>query len=509
MRDLDEVLRGSFDAHTGEINRAGGVGIGLLERSVRDVRRKRAWRVGATGAVASIAALAIVSVAVAAGGGGGAVAPATSGAVENPNPPVFEDLSSLGACASFIPANSAVLPEGSYVGRAYVDPAAGFVVAVMPDGTVTRVQPGPDGDYPFDFGNGGPQSLMLPTEYPFVMDLMSNSGGGDVWVDSNPVGWGWTAEPLEPAPAGVNVSSLYATFAGTFGFPSQGYSPDAIPDGAIAEVVAHYTDGREVSGALVRDMPGPGQDELDYTGLEAVALRVTLADGQAWEIRADYDPAGIPDLPCQPTPPSRADAPESVEPEPAPAVYADPLSGPESAIFQCDAPLPADLEGVGDVTARLASGDVQLTEWDLFDVGDEGVVVEGSAPVWTVPTANLDWAYIPGWSSSGAGGTPDQMVGRVTYMEVVAVRDGVIVAAASEPAEDWTSGGAGGPFSTSLGVDDATSTEGIVFAFNSARSLLEPCGATTGDLADTQLVVLYGFGTDIDNATYGWTAVAE
>lgn len=508
MRDLDEVLRGSFNAHAGEINRAGGVGSGLLERSVRDVRRKRAWRAGATGAAASIAAIAIVSVAVAAGGGGGAVAPATSGTVDPPNSPVFENLTSLGACASFIPANGAVLPDGMYVGRAYVDPAAGFVVAVLPDGTVTRVQPGPDGDYPFDFGTFA-QPLMLGAPYPTVMDFLGNAGGGDIWVDSNPVGWGWTAEPLAPAPVGVNVTSLYATFARTLGFPGQGYDPNAVPDGAIAEVVAFYADGHEASGALVRDMTGPTPEELDFTGLDAVALRVTLADGQVWEIRADYDPAGIPDLPCQPIPPSRADAPESVEPEPAPAVYADPLSGPESAIFQCDAPLPADLEGVGDVTAHLASGDVQLTEWDLFDVGDEGVVVEGSAPVWTVPTANLDWAYIPGWSSSGAGGTEDQMVGRVTYMEVAAVRDGVIVAAASEPAEGWTSGGVGGLFSTSLGVDNATSTEGFVYAFNGARSLLEPCGATSGDLADTQLVVLYGFGTDIDNATYGWTAVAD
>ena len=532
MREFDEVLRGSFDAHTGEIDRAGGPGLGLATRTVRDVRRKRAWRAGATGGVAAAAVVGVVATALAVtGGDAGPVAQSL----------VTSDPYSLGSCTSYIPANGALLPEGKYEGRAYVDPAAGFVVAVMPDGTVTRVQPGPDGDYSFDFGNGS-RSLMLPTEYPIVLDFFSDgSAGGGRWVDADPVGWEWTLEPIEGAPAGVNSKSLASVLPITLGFAGDGYEPSAIPDGAMAEVVAIYADGHEVTHALVAGGPGPTGDQIDHAGLEAVALRVTLADGRVWEIRADYTPENVPDLPCQPTPPSRtqptypstateAPATENL-PSETPATEASAtaatgesalpglndspvlgaaLSGPEATVFTCGAPLPSQLEGTAGVRARSATGNVSIGQSDLFRLGDDGLVVEGQMPIWRVSMdSDLTQPLFPGWFAHAGGEADGSIRGNVGLVEIVAVKDGVIAAAAAQPVMDSAAGGPGNAASVPLGFNSSTSTSGFLNAYNGVHGLLVPCDDTAGDLSGTQLAVIYGFGPDVDHITYGWTAVAD
>ena len=303
MRDFDEMLKGSFDAHAGEIDRAGGPGSGLATRTVRDVRRKRAWRAGATGVAAATAVLGVVATALAFAGDGGTEPAGHQWRID--------DAYSLGPCASFIPANAAALPDGWYQGRAYVDPVARFVVAVMPDGTVTRVQPGPDGDFPFDFGDGDGARALLPplfqeSTWAFVTEKVKGMSSGEVWVDARSVSWNWTVEPVAPTIGGIGVDSMYAAFSRTLGFGGEVLAPGTIPHGAVATLVAIYSDGHEVSTSLVEDNPMPGPDSIDYTDLEAVAVRVTLADGRLWEIRADYTPENVPNLPCQPTPPSGA-----------------------------------------------------------------------------------------------------------------------------------------------------------------------------------------------------------
>ncbi len=533
MRDFDEMLQGSFDAHAGEIDRSGGVGDGLKVRAVRDVRSKRAWRAGATGAVASAAVVGVVATAFAFSGGAGvapAATPSSTATASEAVPWYVSDLSSLGPCTSYVPANGALLPDGMYKGRAYVDPAAGFVVAVTPDGTVTRVQPGPDGDYPFDFGDG-PSSQMFPTEYPVVIDYINNSGGGGIWVDADAATWDWTMEPVTDAPAGVNVKGLFAVLTMSLGFGGgEGYSPNAVPDGASAAVVAIYADGREVSGTLVRDQPAPSSEEdIDLNGLSAVAMRVTLADGQVWEIRADYTPDAAPVLPCQPTPPSRTDTP-AVGASSAPAVN-DPsvsegpvaseeqamgaaLSGPESAVFQCGMPLPADLQDAADVQAKVARGDVSLGDPDgfpdIFDVGDDGLVVEAEVPLWDVDQDHLTKLPIPGWQSWGLGRASGQFLGHLSLVEVVAVQDGMIVAAAREPVEDWTAGGVGGSTTSYGDTDSVARTQGFTSAYNGIHGLLQPCTGVAPDaLGGAQLAVVYGFGPDVDHMTYGWTLVTN
>lgn len=516
MREIGEVLRGGFDAHVGEIGRAGGAGAALSARTVRDVRRKRAWRAGVSGTVSAAAVVGVVATAVAYSGGDGPSAD---------QPWYITDPNSLGPCTSFIPANGALLPEGMYVGRAYVDPAAGFVVAVTPDGKATRVQPGPDGDYPFDFGDGHVVSLMVPTSYPLVMDFIGNSGGGGVWEDAAADSWDWTMEPLSPAPAGINETSLFATFTMSIGFDGgQGYETGAVPDGAVTEAVAIYDDGHKATGVLVKDLPAPrpGED-FAMDGLAAVALRVTLADGEVWQMRADYTPEDSPVLPCVPMPPSGfqvdpSPTPAGVAPDgdPAPSVsegasdsqaWGDPLSGPEAAVFQCGAPLPAALEEAGDLKARRASGNVSVGDPDVFDVGDDGVVIEATSSLWEMPLESLGNPRVPGWQSYGSG--HDGLAsGMVSLAEVVALREGVIVAAAREPVEDWTAGGVGGAATAFGQPGSGGQTQPFITAINGIQGLLEPCaGVDPADFDGADLAVVYGFGPDAADMTYGWTWV--
>lgn len=524
MRDLREVLQDSFDSHEGALRRGAGSWDGLAERCVRDTRGRRAWRAGAASTVAAAAVVGIVATAVAVTGGDDGLSPAQR--------LVMDDPYSLGECAAYVPANAAVLPDGYYIGRAYVDSASGFVVAVTPDGTVTRVQPGPNGDYPFDFGDGHLRSLSwpdLPDDMPpLVDDYTHNSGGGDIWVDAALDSYAWTRVVPATAPVGVNLDNLWKTLAITLTGGGAGYDPGAVPDGATTDFVAGYTDGREDTGALLNGGATPSvREDIDTNGLEYVALRVTLADGKTWDLRFDYTPENIPDLPCQPTPPSGWESwatpstgeslPPGVSTGPAPSegttgdqAMGDPLTGPESAVFQCGAPLPADLQDSGDVAARLASGVVTLDEPDVFDVGDEGVVIEAGFPLWEVDMASLDDApRSAGWQTTGQGADGGPFYGNVGLTEVVALRDGVIVAAAGDPVEDWTAGGVGGNMTAYRNTGDPLAG-GFISAYNGIRGLLEPCaGSESSDLAGAQLAVLYGFGPDATDMTYGWTLVTD
>lgn len=523
MRELREVLRHSFEAHAGALGNAPGSWDGLAERSVRDTRSRRAWRAGAASAVAAAAVVGIVATAVAVGGdGGGALNPAQRLVMENPD--------SLGECTAYMPANVAVFPNGWYVGRAYVDSASDFVVAVTPDGTVTRVQPDANGDYFFDFGKGSPRHLWgsdMPDDMPpLIDDETVSGGGGDIWVDAGLDSYAWTRVVSAPAPDGVNLNNLWKTLAITLTGGGQGYDPSAVPRDATTDFVAGYSDGHEDAGTMTSGAPTPSvKEDIDTNGLDYVALRVTLADGETWDLRFDYTPENIPDLPCQPTPPSGplewpSETPtDATEPgvSQGPATdesqaFGAPLTGPESEVFQCDAPLPADLKDAGDVQARVASGAVMISEPDTFDVGEDGLVVDVTSPLWDVDpeTTITQVPRVTGWTPTGSGQGDGPFYGNLTYLEVVAVTDGAIVGAAGEPVEDWTASGVGGATTADKSPDTASLTGGFIGAFNGIHGLLQPCGdVSSADLANAQLAVVYGFGPDVESMTYGWTLVSD
>jgi hypothetical protein len=377
---------------------------------------------------------------------------------------------------------------------------------------------------------------MLRTNYPVVIDFMSDgTGGGGVWVDADPVGWEWTLEPIEAAPAGVNSKSLSSVLPIALGFAGSGYEPSSVPDGAVAEVVAVYADGHEVTHSLVAGGPGPSGDEIDHAGLEAVALRVTLADGHVWEIRADYTPENVPDLPCQPTPPSGAQSTSTATATSTPAqtptaaaevpsgdtsappadegsvTLGDPLSGPEATAFQCGAPLRTELEGTADLSAQRATGNVSIGQSDLFKLGDDGVVVEGKMPLWMVSmSSDIAQPLFPGWFAQAGGKADGSIRGNVGLVEIVALKDGLIVAVAAQPVMNSPAAGPGNAASVELGFDSSTSTEGFLNAYNGIHGLLVPCAGVASDALDgAQLAVVYGFGPDADHMTYGWTSMTD
>lgn len=518
MRELREVLHESFDAHVSQLSRAAS-GDGLAQRSVRDTRGRRAWRTGAASTVAAAAVVGIVATAVAVGSGGGgdALNPAQRLVRDDPN--------SLGECTAYMPANPDVMPPGDYVGRAYVDPEAGFVVAVTPDGTVTRVQPDANGDYVFDFGPGPADSLMYRGDYPIIGDYTRSGGGGGEWVDAGLGSYAWTRVTPAPAPNGVNVNNLWRTLAITLTGGGQGYDPSAVPSDAATSFVAGYKDGREDTGALVNGGATPSvQEDITTDGLEYVALRVTLADGETWDLRFDYTPENIPDLPCQPTPPSGPFEWPSQEPtagsqpgvsegatSPDSQALGEPLSGPEAEVFQCEAPLPANLQDTADVTARVARGEVMISDPDTFDVGEDGLMVDVTAPLWEVDPETMITRIprVTGWQPTGGSEGEGPFYGNMTYLEVVAVNDGMIVGVAGDPVEDWTANGVGGANTGYKSPDPVSLKGGFIGAFNGIHGLLQPCGdAESTDLEDARLAVIYGFGPDVAGMSYGWTLVA-
>jgi hypothetical protein len=520
MRELREVLQDGFEAHVGALGRAGASWAGLAELTVRDTRSRRAWRAGAASAAAAAAVVGIVATAVAVGGGG-ALNPAQRLVMENPD--------SLGECTAYMPANVAVFPEGWYVGRAYVDSASDFVVAVTPDGTVTRVQPDANGDYFFDFGKGSPRHLWgsgMPDDMPpLINDETVSGGGGDMWVDAGLDSYAWTRVVSARAPDGVNVNNLWKTLAITLTGGGQGYDPSAVPRDATTDFVAGYSDGHEDAGTMTSGAPTPSvKEDIDTNGLDYVALRVTLADGETWDLRFDYTPENIPDLPCQPTPPSGPlEAPSETPTAPAepgvsqgPATdesqaVGKPLSGPESEIFQCEAPLPAELQDTADVTARVASGEVMISEPYAFDAGEDGLVIDVTSPMWEVDELIvMDTPRVVGWLPNVGSQNGGPVLGNLSMVQVVAVAGGAIVGFAGEPVDDWTAGGVGGSNLSYRTTDQVDHTGGFITTYNGIHGLLEPCaGILSADLDDAQLAVLYGFGPNATDVTYGWTLVSD
>lgn len=512
MGDLSEMLRDGYAAH----ERALGVsaGTGLAGRAVRDVRTRRAWRAGATGAVAAVSVGAVAAGAWA--WGGEPQQPASS-------PAVMTDLTSLGECAAYMPANPDVMPD-SYAGRAYVDAASGFVVAVTRDGLVTRVLPDDEGNYVAQLDAHSVTALdpALSLPFPVIMDFSDSGGGGAEWVDAGLQSYRWTKVDTGEAPAGVNVQSLWRTVALSLGVGGEGYAPSAVPAGARTDFFATYTDGTEDTGLMIKDHPTPNPDEeLDLDRLSAIGLRVTLADGATWELRFAYTPENVPELPCQPTPPSGAAAtPEppapsadaldgtgvSQAPEPGTAEVR-PLEGPESRVFTCGAPLPADLEDSTSATASRVVGTVRF-DVDEIDLGADGLLIETTAGMWPVSQEVLTEASaMAGWQGYGQSVEGEDLTGGVRYEQIVALRDGLIVGYASEPIDDWTANGVGELFSTS---GARNGVEEVLSGYNGIGSLMVPCDAASGDdLAGTSLALLYGSGPTLDDVAFAWTAVQE
>jgi hypothetical protein len=153
---------------------------------------------------------------------------------------------------------------------------------------------------------------------------------------------------------------------------------------------------------------------------------------------------------------------------------------------------------------------VSIGQSDLFRLGDDGLVVEGSMPMWRESMdTNITQPLFPGWFAQSGGEADGSIRGNVGLVEIVALKDSVIVAAAAQPVTDWAAAGPGTAASVQLGFDASTSTKTFLNAYNGVQGLLVPCGDAAGDLAGAQLAVIYGFGSDSDHIGYGWASIAN
>ncbi len=520
MGDLSEMLKDGYAAHERALGASAGAG--LTGRAVRDVRTRRAWRAGATGAVAAVSVGAVAAGAWGVGGAGlfGASGGPASGGLE------------VGACSAYVPANPDVLPP-SYEGRAYVDLAAGFVMAVDKDGTAHRVTVDANGLYMHDYGNGS-EVIATVEDDPrpaYVTDRFGSWGFGVTWTGAELTGYDWTAVPRAEAPRGVYGDLLWTVLMGTTVNAGYDYDPDMVPIGAVTQFVATYDDGSEYAATLTETWRAPvlepaagrgAEWALTPDGLDSVALRVTLVDGTEWEMRFEYTPENVPDLPCQVTPPSGGGQQDVADPAPSEGAEYDtgvsegpapwtaamrPLDGPESRVFACGAPLPADLEDSTSATAKREPG-IALSEADTQVALPDRLTIKSSGGAWPVTMDALrEVNGIPGWFTFGEGATGMDLVGGIRYEQVVAVRDGVVVGYANEPQGEplqsdasyyegmhWTDGDTHGVSSEYTRIDD----------------LMVPCDASSAaDLAGTSLALLYGSGPTLDDVAYAWTAVQE
>jgi len=519
MGDLSEMLRDGYAAHERALGASAGAG--LTGRAVRDVRTRRAWRAGATGAVAAVSVGAVAAGAWGVGGAG------LFGASGGPASGGFQPA----GCWAYYPPNTQVLPP-DYVGRAYVDIAGGLVVAVTPDGTSAEVQADSNGDYWFDFD--GTRQLIANTAdeqpWPTVWDNFASEGGGDKWVDQDLKGYEWELLPYDEAPSGVDVDGLWHVMTFTLGFSGLAYDERDVPVGARTEVIAHYDDSVDGYYELTAGSAAPrvGGQNLDGAGrgfptedLNSIELRVTLADGGKWSMTFLYAPENVPQLDCVAGPPSGTEPSAIADPVPSPSAgqresSADPaaavngplpLEGPESRVFACGAPLPADREDSDSATAKREPG-IALSEADADGAEPDGLTFEAPGGEWPVTSQVLREAFaLPGWTAYGLDPTETDMVGSVRYEQVVALRDGVIVGYAATPAGEELQPGENYRYTTSREHEGGLRFSSV---YSRIDDWMVPCDAASGDdLAGTSLAVIYGFGPTLDDVTYAWTAVQE
>jgi hypothetical protein len=122
-------------------------------------------------------------------------------------------------------------------------------------------------------------------------------------------------------------------------------------------------------------------------------------------------------------------APPSATPAPKPAAtagtgeaetphYGPYLKGPESAVFQCGAPLPSGLEAK-DASAEFLTGSQYDAEIDIeVDFGDGGYAVHTVDHLFASPNATTP--PFPGWGAqSGTNGIDSATYGAVTYDALV------------------------------------------------------------------------------------------
>ena len=277
MNTLGDVLKG---AYASDEQRARGLARGP-HRTIVAIRRRRTARAAGTGTAAAVTIGALGAVWWF-GPGGSFANPA------EPAPSTQCTDSQL-----YLPANPDALGDTDFLYRAYIDlrqdsPTHGVVV-VRKDGTLVRVEPGPDGSYTY-LG-----SAIVFTDVPdgfwnqpMVMDNFEGGGGGDAWDGVSPFtqDYEWTVDVPAGAPAGVDTVQLTSSLRVAMGLGGSGYDSSFVPDGAVTDAIVTTMAGETEVSRVAYGGPSSSDTPQDVA---SVALRVSkLPDGGTYTITATH-----------------------------------------------------------------------------------------------------------------------------------------------------------------------------------------------------------------------------
>ncbi len=408
-------------------------------------------------------------------------------------------------------------------------------VYVAPDGTHTILEPEADGNYQatsptgkalridggymgpgmwtymvWDFAEGGSIGLA---PYALPPDDQPTTGVGPALM------YEWTTTVPDVVPDGVDEDGLLGVHLSFLGFTLSVEARSYVPEGATIEQVTRWADGHEEVAPVVTDAnPDAGEDpvlpwlsERDLTGLVSASLRVTgLPDGQSFEITSTYDPTKTWSAACGTTLNQGSSTQEA-----NPLHFGPYFEGPESATFQCLAPLPARDEDVIPLTVETGTGSVDRSvdfrpEGPVpvhGDFGEGGALIDLSYDVYHYEDFPDFPALYPGWTGGWLDAPDGGYVGAAAFGGFAWVdADGVIIGRNVLNAEDETPG----YFSVNL-VSDLGYVDGRGRMFYVGKDLATsgvPCDGVDPDaLKSASVVWVQGLGPDVDHMTWSWTRV--
>ncbi len=307
MSTFKDILDEGFERHARALPAGGGFS-GDRSRSVlRSIHRRRRTRAAATagGSVLAIGALAVGVMAL------------RPSAVAQPGgtPPITNGLYPWCDWTTYPVVNPEAIGAAFYLGRTYEDLPNEVYVYADPNGTHQVLKLAADGFARFTNSNGDEVSFfmsddlrekMLPNNPEsrgvLFVDFDDENGGGrnDPGGPDGPrLGYEWTTVVPDVVPPVVNVESLSAVHMASLGLGGMTAHYPNVPEGAIAETVFRWHDGRQL--AIVIPKGEYGAPVPDYTDLASVSLRVSnLPDGGVFEITSTYDASKTWQVACWP-----------------------------------------------------------------------------------------------------------------------------------------------------------------------------------------------------------------